>query len=44
MIAALPAGIPLSVELPHVLAAKGMSAHDWAKATLDSTRNFLAHG
>ena len=44
VIAALPAGIPLSVELPHVLAAKGTSAHEWAKATLDSTRNFLAHG
>ena len=43
VIAALPAGIPLSVELPHVL-GKGTSAHEWAKATLESTRNFLAHG
>ena len=44
VIAALPAGIPLSVELPHVARAKGTSAHEWAKTTLDSTRNFLAHG
>ena len=44
VIAALPQGIPLSVELPHVLAPKGTSAHEWAKTTLESTRNFLAHG
>jgi sugar phosphate isomerase/epimerase len=43
VIAALPAGIPLSVELPHAL-AKGTSAHEWAKTTLENTRNFLAHG
>jgi sugar phosphate isomerase/epimerase len=43
VIAALPQGIPLSVELPHAL-AKGASAREWAKTTLDSTRNFLAHG
>jgi sugar phosphate isomerase/epimerase len=44
VIAALPAGIPLSVELPHALARKGTSAREWAKTTLESTRNFLAHG
>jgi sugar phosphate isomerase/epimerase len=44
VIAALPQGIPLSVELPHVLAPKGTSARDWAKMTLESTRNFLAQG
>jgi sugar phosphate isomerase/epimerase len=44
VIAALPPGIPLSVELPHGLAPQGTSARDWAKATLESTRNFLAHG
>jgi sugar phosphate isomerase/epimerase len=44
VIAALPPGIPLSVELPHALAPKGTSARDWAKTTLDSTRRFLAHG
>jgi sugar phosphate isomerase/epimerase len=41
VIAALPPGIPLSVELPHALAPKGTSARDWAKITLESTRNFL---
>src|SRR5689334_22219775 len=41
LLAALPRDIPLSVELPHSL-AKGASARDWAKMTLDSTRNFLA--
>ena len=44
VIAALPQGIPLSVELPHALAPKGTSAREWAKTTLESTRNFLAHG
>jgi len=44
VIAALPPGIPLSVELPHALAPKNTSAHEWAKTTLNSTRNFLAHG
>jgi sugar phosphate isomerase/epimerase len=43
VIAALPQGIPLSVELPHVL-GKGQSSHQWAKTTLESTRNFLASG
>lgn len=43
LLAALPPNIPLSVELPHSL-AKTASAADWAKATLDSTRNFLAKG
>ena len=41
VIAALPQDIPLSVELPHSLAAKGTSARDWARITLESTRNFL---
>jgi sugar phosphate isomerase/epimerase len=44
LLAALPPDIPLSVELPHALSAKGTSARDWAKTTLESTRNFLAHG
>jgi sugar phosphate isomerase/epimerase len=44
VIAALPHGIPLSVELPHVLAPRGTSARDWATMTLESTRNFLARG
>ena len=44
VIAALPKDIPLSVELPHSLGPKGTSARDWAKTTLESTRNFLAHG
>lgn len=43
VIAALPQGIPLSVEIPHSL-SKGTSARDWAKTTLESTRNFLANG
>ena len=43
VIAALPSGIPLSVEIPHSL-GKGTSAHEWAKTTLESTRNFLANG
>jgi sugar phosphate isomerase/epimerase len=43
VIAALPQGIPLSVELPHVL-GKGQSAHQWAKTTLESVRKFLATG
>jgi sugar phosphate isomerase/epimerase len=42
LIAALPRDIPLSVELPHSLAAKGTSARDWAKTTADRTRQFLA--
>ena len=41
VIAALPEDIPLSVELPHSLAPKGTSAREWAKTTLESTRNFL---
>jgi hypothetical protein len=41
VIAALPHDIPLSVELPHSLSAKGTSARDWARITLESTRNFL---
>jgi len=41
LLAALPKGIPLSVELPHALAPKGMSARDWAKITLDRTHKFL---
>ena len=41
VIAALPQDIPLSVELPHSLGAKGTSARDWARITLESTRNFL---
>jgi sugar phosphate isomerase/epimerase len=44
VLAALPQGIPLSVELPYVLAPKGSSARDWARMTLESTRNFLAQG
>jgi sugar phosphate isomerase/epimerase len=44
LLAALPADIPLSVELPHSLAANGTSPRDWAKATLESTRNFLSRG
>jgi sugar phosphate isomerase/epimerase len=44
VIAALPPGIPLSVEIPHVLAPQGTSARDWAKMTLENTRNFLARG
>ena len=44
VLAALPTDIPLSVELPHSLGPKGTSARDWAKTTLESTRNFLAHG
>src|SRR5262249_2431741 len=43
VMAALPQGIPLSVELPHVL-GKGQSPHQWAKSTLDSVRSFLATG
>jgi sugar phosphate isomerase/epimerase len=43
IIAALPPGIPLSVELPHSL-APDMSPRKWAKTTLERTRNFLAHG
>ena len=43
LFAALPRDIPLSVELPHALAPKGTSARDWAKTTLESTRNFLGH-
>ena len=43
ILAALPAGLPLSVELP---APKGvtMSARDWAARALADTRRFLAHG
>ena len=44
LLAALPKNIPLSVELPHSLAPKGTSAADWARITLESTRNFLASG
>jgi len=42
LLAALPADIPLSVELPISLAAPGTSAHDWARITLESTRRCLA--
>ncbi len=41
LLAALPKGIPLSVELPHDVAPKGTSARDWAKITLDRTHRFL---
>lgn len=43
LLAALPAGIPLSVELPISLAPKGTSARDWARITLERTRRFLEH-
>jgi sugar phosphate isomerase/epimerase len=43
MLAALPPGIPLSVELPHSLAPT-MSAHKWAKTTLQRTREYLSGG
>ena len=42
LIAALPRGIPLSVELPHSLGPKGTPAREWAKITADRTRQFLA--
>jgi sugar phosphate isomerase/epimerase len=41
LLAALPKGLPLSVELPHALAPKGTSARDWAKTTLEKTHEFL---
>jgi sugar phosphate isomerase/epimerase len=44
ILAALPKNIPLSVELPHSLSANGTSATEWAKTTLESTRNFLRQG
>ena len=44
LLAALPPDTPLSVELPHSLAPNGASARDWAKTTLERTRNFLAQG
>jgi len=44
ILAALPRDIPLSVELPHALAPQGTSARDWAKMTLERTREFLAQG
>ena len=40
ILAALPQDIPLSVELPHSLAPLARSARDWAKMTLESTRDF----
>jgi sugar phosphate isomerase/epimerase len=44
LLAALPRDTPLSVELPRALAPSGTSARDWAKMTLESTREFLARG
>jgi sugar phosphate isomerase/epimerase len=44
LFAALPKDIPLSVELPHALAPKGTSARDWARTTLQHTRDYLAKG
>jgi sugar phosphate isomerase/epimerase len=41
LLAALPADIPLSVELPQAL-GKGTTAREWARTALESTRNFLA--
>jgi sugar phosphate isomerase/epimerase len=41
LLAALPPGIPLSVELPHSLGPNGTSVRDWAKITADRTREFL---
>ncbi len=41
---ALPAGIPLSVELPIALAPEGTMAGEWAKRTLEATRRFLNNG
>src|SRR5438445_156076 len=37
---ALPAGLPLSVEIPMPQTAQ-LSAREWARATADSTRRFL---
>lgn len=42
LMAALPANLPLSVELPISLAAPGTSPRDWAKITYERTRDFLA--
>ena len=42
LLAALPKDVPLSVELPHALAPAGTSARDWAKVTLERTRQYLA--
>jgi sugar phosphate isomerase/epimerase len=42
ILAALPKDVPLSVELPHALAPAGTSPHDWAKITLERTRQYLA--
>jgi sugar phosphate isomerase/epimerase len=39
---ALPAGIPLSVELPIALGPKGVTERAWAKTTLEATRRFLS--
>lgn len=43
LMAALPRGIPLSVELPIALAPPGTSPRDWAKITLERTHRFLEH-
>jgi sugar phosphate isomerase/epimerase len=37
---ALPAGLPLSVEIPMPPAVK-LPAREWARATAESTRRFL---
>jgi sugar phosphate isomerase/epimerase len=41
ILAALPKDVPLSVELPHSLGAKGTRARDWATTTLQSVRRYL---
>jgi sugar phosphate isomerase/epimerase len=41
ILAALPPGIPISVEVPHVGGA-GLAPADWAKAVAEKTRRFLA--
>jgi sugar phosphate isomerase/epimerase len=41
VLAALPKDVPLSVELPHSLSAKGTSARDWATMTLQAVRRYL---
>jgi len=42
LLAALPADIPLSVELPISLSPAGTDVRAWAKTTLEKTRAFLA--
>ena len=44
VIAALPPGHSAQRRAAACARAKGTSARDWAKTTLESTRNFLAHG